>query len=916
MLTAEELEARRAVIEGSPDLGALLERLTQHAHLVLERRPAIPRHKAMLSADGGFCPIDGALLRFDPWSPDAHRCTRCGTVSKGDRHNRRWACNQHLWLAERMASLATVGILADDEAALGWAAEQVRAYADRYQDYPNSDNVLGPSRLFFSTYLESIWLTRYVAAAFLLREANALDEESLEAVSRLAEESANLIGEFDEGLSNRQVWHNAALVAVAVWFEDQELAQRALEGHRGLAGALADGFGADGMWYEGENYHLFALQGMLTGAAWARLAGAELFTEEGSQARLIAALRAPIRSALPDGTFPARKDSRFGVSLAQPMYLELWENGIGGLLEAGASDAAGEFSRWLTRLYALQAPPAETFDSWLEEAGEPAPQKRGRENLSWWMLLTMAPELPPPSELPAPAGTLLEEEGLAILRYDGNYASLDCGAEIGGHGHPDRLHLTLYADGTHWLADPGTGSYVSRDLFWYRSTLAHNAPRLDGRSQPWGDARCEMFEAGERWGWARGKFAGFIRTLVTGENLLVDVLEFSADEEHLVELPWHPAGAVEILTPGQWESAQLDDPFAREPERFVPEAAGPIRWRAVLGGKRLTGIFDGGGELLRAKGPSRPGEGGERSFLLRRQRGRYVRFSTVLAWGGVELTSAAFSAEEISFETSSGRLSHHTATDGWVVEEGSGCTQLKGFRRPPVTLALDVPTPGMERPRWTAPEVEIAHLADPPPLDGTLTGFPADPTVHLDHDDQYRRSEEPYEGAESFSAHAWLGWDERCVYVAVHVSKDAPIFRAPDAPPLRLDNEPDLIHTDSLQIYITPDGEPMSGWLVAPDPRSDALTVLPVSGTAARPDQLHGRWQPADDGYLVTVAIAPSAWPPSHASTGPRFDLIVNEARPDRQRRAGQLVWSGGGGWVYLRGDRQDPNRLGRVILA
>src|SRR2546430_15296661 len=65
------------------------------------------------------------------------------------------------------------------------------------------------------------------------------------------------------------------------------------------------------------------------------------------------------------------------------------------------------------------------------------------------------------------------------------------GPSGGGHGHPDRLHLTLHADGVHWLADPGTGSYVSRDLFWYRSTLAHNAPRLDGASQSLGAAVCE-----------------------------------------------------------------------------------------------------------------------------------------------------------------------------------------------------------------------------------------------------------------------------------------------------------------------------------------------------------------------------------------------------------------------------------------
>jgi len=916
MLTAEELEARRGVIEGSPDLGALLARLHQDARLVLSRRPAIPAHKGMLSADGGFCPADGAALRFDPWSPDVHRCPRCGAEVRGERHDRRWAWYQHLWMAERMASLATVGILAEDEAALAWAAEQVRGYADRYHDYPNADNVLGPSRLFFSTYLESIWLTRYLAAAFLLREVNALDEETLEGVSRVAEEAASLIGEFDEGASNRQVWHNAALAAVAVWFEDQELAQRALEGHRGLAGALADGFGADGMWYEGENYHLFALQGMLTGAAWARLAGAEFFTEEKSQARLVAALRAPIRSALPDGTFPARKDSRFGISLAQPMYLELWENGIAGLLGAEQSAAAGEFSGWLQKLYALPAPPAERFDSWLEEAGATPPAQRGREHLSWWMLLTMAAELPPPSETPVGVGTLLEEEGLAILRYGKSYASLDCGAEIGGHGHPDRLHLTLHGDGVHWLADPGTGSYVSTDLFWYRSTMAHNAPRLDGRSQPWGDARCEYFEAGERWGWSRGRFGGLTRTIVAGGQVLLDVLEFAAEEEHTVELPWHPAEKITILTPGQWEAAGLDDPFAGAVERFVPERAGPIRWRAAQGEKSLTGIFDGGGELLRARGPGRPGDG-ERSFLVRRQRGRYVRLTTVLAWGGAELTAATFTAESTTIETTAGSCVQHPASDGWAVEERGEIIALRGFRRPPVALAaLDVPTPGRERPRWTPPEATAFHLPDPPALDGTLDGFATDAPLHLDHEDQYRRSEEPYPGEEAFSARAYLGWDEQRLYAAVQVIKDPLLFRAPDAPPLRLDNEPDLIHADGLQVYLHLDGAPMSGWLVSPDPRGDAVTVQPVAGTAAKPGQLTGRWARSEGGYTVTLAITPPAWPPDHVSTGPKLDVVVNEMRPGRQRRAGQLAWSGGGGWVYLRGDRQNDGRLGKVILA
>ena len=229
--------------------------------------------KALLSMDGGVCPDDGAPLEFDPWSPAEHRCSRCGRGVTGDRHERWWARFQHLWLAERAATLAALGALAQHQGAAEQAAGILSEYADSYFDFPNRDNVLGPSRLFFSTYLESIWLNNYLAAATMLREAGLLSESGVEGVNTVADEAANLIGDFDEGLSNRQTWNNAALAAIAVWFEDEELATRALEGPSGILAHLAQGFGDDGMWFEGENYHLFALRGQLLAMGWARTRG-------------------------------------------------------------------------------------------------------------------------------------------------------------------------------------------------------------------------------------------------------------------------------------------------------------------------------------------------------------------------------------------------------------------------------------------------------------------------------------------------------------------------------------------------------------------------------------------------------------------------------------------------------------------
>src|SRR5436189_1398070 len=119
------------------------------------------------------------------------------------------------------------------------------------------------------------------------------------------------------------------------------------------------------MWYEGENYHLFALRGLLTGTAWARFAGIDFWSEQRLAPRMDAALRAPTLSALPDFTFPARKDARFGVSLAQPAYLELWEIGISRLGEAEPEQLSG----WMHTLYRVaNAPRLALLEYYLHEA--------------------------------------------------------------------------------------------------------------------------------------------------------------------------------------------------------------------------------------------------------------------------------------------------------------------------------------------------------------------------------------------------------------------------------------------------------------------------------------------------------------------------------------------------------------------
>ena len=916
MVTAEETVARREAIDAAADLRALRDRLAQRAGRVLAHAPAIPSAKALLSRDGGLCPVEGATLAFDPWSPEAHRCPRCGAVQRGERHDRWWARLQHLWLAERAAQLAALAALGDHAAAAARATDLLAAYGERYFTYPNRDNVLGPSRLFFSTYLESLWLSNYLAAATLLRAAGRLDDATAKLVSQVADEAANLIGEFDERYSNRQTWNDAALAAVAAWFGDAELMREAVQGKSGLVAHLMEGFRPDGMWYEGENYHLFALRGLLTGLGWARVAGVDLLRAESLARRLGEALLAPARTALPDGTFPARKDSRFGISLAQPMYLETWEVGMAMLGGTGKGEGGRvlEVAGWLRSLYDVAAPVAETFDSYLHEADPspfPLPPSRSRRDLSWWSLLEMLPELPALADGWSPPSVLLADQGLAVLRNGPRYASLECGPYAGGHGHPDRLHLTLHDGVVHWLADPGTGSYVSRDLFWYRSTLAHNAPRLDGADQAPGAADCLAFDARDGWAWAVGRFGDVTRSVVVGPGYVLDLVELAGSEERLLEVPWHFAGEVDVSSAGRWGPGELAGELVDRVEELDPgERDGALAARVTASRRALGVHFLGGPRLVRAEGPGAPGAG-RATFLVCRVRGRNARLLTVLVPEPADVVrTVTWSGDQITVETADGADRHHVGGTAWAVDTEGGRIALAGTREPRPSF-----TPFLVLEPHDAARGVALGLDAEPSLDGTLAGFDTGEPLTLELEDQYRRSEEAFTGPEDFSAVAWVNWTDDALWLAVEIRKADVWFRPAGAPPLLLDNEPDDIHSDGVQVYLGErERRGFAGYLVVPA-ADGSLRVRSVGGESGGADTVAGRWRATPEGYRVTVRLPWPAWLRPQAGGEIGFDLLVNEMYPTRVRRAGQLVWSGGNGWVYLRGDRQDPERLGVLEL-
>jgi hypothetical protein len=592
------------------------------------------------------------------------------------------------------------------------------------------------------------------------------------------------------------------------------------------------------------------------------------------------------------------------------MYLESWEVGLGRM-------GNGDITSWLKALYESRPIRGELFESYLHDApGEPLPAPHSRRRLSWWALLEMSAELPHTEQPWTPPSVYMGGQGLAVLRLADRYVSLECGAPGGGHGHPDRLNLTVHADGVHWLPDFGTGSYVSRSLFWYRSTLAHNAPRLDGVSQAFVDATAEGFDAGPEWSWARARFGPLSRSIVAGQHYVLDVLELAGREERLLELPWHFAGRGEVRG-GRWEEAQLDDEYTSRVERFVPDTAAPTVLQLSADGRSLTVHFVSAGELWRAEGPGRPDRNGRETFYLQRARARNTRFVSVLELGepGSGVRSVRTNGDLVEIETPLGIERHQFTGREWNIERAQERIALKTITatpRPERLLDLEPPT----RPIGMA-----LRVAAPPPLDGTIDGFDTSEPLLLELEDQYRRSDETYPGPDEFSARVCANWDDGALYLMVWVTKPDVVVRPADADPLLLDNEPDEIHSDGVQVYLSEsdrDGDAglQWGYLVVPDGRGSGVRVRGASGTAGRAEDVRGGWHKTNDGYCLTLALR---WPEgllAHVGGRVGFDLIVNEMLPGHERRVGQLVWSGGAGWVWLRGDRQDVSRHGILELV
>lgn len=911
LLDETALGERRSLVAGplarlADSLSADLLRLTRADALY------VPSDKARLTRAGGRCPHCGAMLEFDPWSPQRHRCASCNQTVADDEHDGMWIMWYQLWLAERAVHAAALYATRGDAAHRALAQRILAAYGERYLSYPNRDNVLGPTRPFFSTYLESMWTLQLATALDLLEIVDGQTTLGETLRAQLLQPSAALIEQYDEGLSNRQVWNNAALLACARLLGDAAMGQRAVTGRSGLLMHLKHGLLADGTWYEGENYHLFAHRGLWYGVTL--VLGAGMHVPPDLLARYLRAFETPFMTALPDFTFPSRRDSQYRVSLRQWRIAESCELGL-------AQAPSDVLASALRELYRADVPQGETGrDRSTAEAERNVPASRlTRADLGWKSLL-FARDIVPSVESAAPLGSvLLPDQGLAILRRNDTrtYVALDYGESGGGHGHPDRLNLWLVVGDARILEDVGTGSYVDPSLHWYRSTLAHNAPQADGRSQLRADGELLAYDEHGDFGWTLARAA--LTPNVTAERAVVVAPDYVVDElvwvgmpDTVIDLPYHIAGNSPSVA--SWTEAAisgsdgLEDGFSHVTHSARSEAITNATIAGSIAGVSVTVwiVSNGPFVLWRLRAPGPPHEP-PREFFVVRTSGASGRIRTVIDWTGA-VTGVEATDERLIVTRSVGSPHAHARRDDeWHI--------ITGARSPIVLTAGPITHAAHEHPAATPrepqPDVQVWRAAHVDLQPGALAQDAARRTRFRLGANHYRRSEQSWEEAGRPKATIAFAASGEELHIDIAVLKPSLAF-APARRDNALDNEHPDVNSDGVQLYLG-----LWSWLLVPEEPAPNVRVTARHSTTDHPPALHASWSPTPSGYGIRIVVPLSF---IAGADGSFFgDVIVNEMPPppERERRRGQLVLSGAHGeWVYLRGDRHDPSRFLHFVLV
>jgi len=323
-------------------------------------------------------------------------------------------------------------------------------------------------------------------------------------------------------VGNWMNFYNAAYIQGGIVMDDQNWIDIGAADTRFM---VANGIGADGMWGEGAiGYQFFARHALV--ACLEPLARNGIDVWSFMDCRFKNLFDSPLKYAYPDGTAPGINDSG--------------RSAVGGSWTAMAYDFA--YLRYGDPNYGslVNAAPRQVFQS------------------SGCYFPTVIYEKLPERPMAGLGSLIFESLGYGILRGrdngGGTFALMDYGPHGGGHGHPDKLNLILFADGDELAGEPQGYAYEERlHTDWQRPSIAHWTMSVDMHQQAATTGKLLAFyDAGDikvMRGQAGGGYAGVAldRTVVQMPGYIVDIYRGWGQGEHTFDYPLCFRGSLDAL---------------------------------------------------------------------------------------------------------------------------------------------------------------------------------------------------------------------------------------------------------------------------------------------------------------------------------------------------------------------------------
>ena len=580
LLSSEVVDRARRRLQ-QPELAAARRVLHRETDSLLSRDLQPPREPAGFYHDY-FCNRHAVELTFDPDQPARHVCPVDQEPFVGDRYDAAWRFGANLLLGRGAWLLAVRWRLEGDERCRQCAEQLLAGYAEHYPGFSVGSVTSGAApgkgrgRATYQSLDEAHLLLALARAYDLLREDVPPSSRAVVERDLLAPGLRHLREERFQAVHNIECWHLAAIVSLAALLDEPDVVAEAMAGEWGIGQQLEEGVRGDGLWWEGSSsYHYYAAAPLLVVASFDDEIGGRL---RGSD-RLQGMLRAPVKLVQPDGRLPATNHCWLSSSLIEdvchgiPPAAALYDMGAGCWPDEEA------FAQVLTANYGGGGSSAGERDS--VEALLHGPDRIG-----------------PTGDL-AVASHGAETSGLAMLRSPHplqrqTSCLLKFGPHGGGHGHPDKLAVSIYLGGQDASVDLGTAGYgIGLNEEWYRQTVSHNTALVGGEPQPPVAGRLVRFEAGgdparpavaaASVGWddeQAGRYRGvrMLRTVGVREGYLVDCFAVAAPEPRRIDLVMHVQGALANVDGLIDEEAYLSHPAALLDGpgwgHFAPERSG------------------------------------------------------------------------------------------------------------------------------------------------------------------------------------------------------------------------------------------------------------------------------------------------------------------------------------------------------